>query len=150
MSTLVKVWNRSKYDWKERFKGEEIKIPAGSFIEMEYLDGVEFAGQFSGLPPSDHPKPEMFHKLIDVDKPTEPLFTDDEAQKKVGANANDAATITALTEAIKGLAPQAPAAPVENAEVAALKEQVARLSAMIEGQNVRKKPGPKPKVRATA
>lgn len=43
---MVKVWNDSDHDHKELFKGEEVKIPAKSFIEMELFEAHDFKGQY--------------------------------------------------------------------------------------------------------
>jgi hypothetical protein len=46
----VKVWNTNTHDLVERFKGNELVIPAGKYIEMEYYEANEFRGQY-------HPRP---------------------------------------------------------------------------------------------
>lgn len=46
---LAKVWNDSEHEWKEKFKGDLIVIPAKSFIEMEFYDAHAFKGQFPGI-----------------------------------------------------------------------------------------------------
>lgn len=46
----VKVWNdSSEFDWSESFKGEQITIPKGKFIEMELYEANDFRGQFSPI-----------------------------------------------------------------------------------------------------
>ncbi len=37
----VKVWNDNTFDHVDKFKGKEISIPAGTFIEMDYFDAVD-------------------------------------------------------------------------------------------------------------
>lgn len=66
----VKVWNDNKYEHKERFKGIELAIAPGAFVEMDYDEAVEFRGQFT--PPrlggDDAPDPRFF-KMIRVEQP---------------------------------------------------------------------------------
>jgi hypothetical protein len=46
MDNNVKVWNRNSHDHVDKFKGSEIKIPAGKFIEMDYDEAILFKGKF--------------------------------------------------------------------------------------------------------
>lgn len=43
----AKVWNDNKYPHSEMFKGDEVYIPAGSFIEMDYQEAIQFKGQMA-------------------------------------------------------------------------------------------------------
>jgi uncharacterized C2H2 Zn-finger protein len=45
LDSMVKIHNRNQYDYTEKFKGREIFVPAGSFIEMDYEEGNRFLGQ---------------------------------------------------------------------------------------------------------
>ena len=42
----VKIWNDGNNEHIEKFKGDIIKIPAKSFVEMGRADGVNFLGQY--------------------------------------------------------------------------------------------------------
>ena len=61
----VKVFNDNKYEHRERYKGQNIIIPAGGFIEMDRDDAVQFKGQF--FPPQRGGNgvqlPETFKKI---------------------------------------------------------------------------------------
>jgi len=46
----VKVYNLNKYDYKEVFKGSDILIPAGKYIEMDYFEAKLFMSKI-GVPP---------------------------------------------------------------------------------------------------
>lgn len=45
------VWNKhpNGYTHTEKFKGEEIKIPANSYVLMDYEDAVQFKGQMTPM-----------------------------------------------------------------------------------------------------
>ncbi len=75
----VKVWNDNEHDYREEFKGEKIHIKAKGFVEMEYEEGVDFAGKFSGVAPNgaDGRPDARFFKMIRVDRPATPIFKDD-------------------------------------------------------------------------
>lgn len=70
------VYNDNKYDYKERFKGEIIKIPAGGSIEMDFFDAMLFKSQ---MPPNIEldgngiQKPESYKMLRVVKKGHEPI-----------------------------------------------------------------------------
>lgn len=69
----VKVWNDNKdTDWTENFKGIDVKIPSGKFIEMEFYEAHEFKGQFSPirLRPDETQDPKSF-KMIRVEQLTQ-------------------------------------------------------------------------------
>lgn len=61
----TKVWNDNKYDYKEKFKGEEISIPAGGFVEMNRDDAVMFKGSFSPISTDvdGNPHPKSFKRI---------------------------------------------------------------------------------------
>lgn len=46
---IARVWNRNDYPYTETFKGQEITINPGKFIEMEHFEAVEFLGTFTGV-----------------------------------------------------------------------------------------------------
>lgn len=69
----VKVWNDNPHtDWKETFKGDEINIKSGTFIEMEFFEAHEFKGQYSPirLKPDETQDPKSF-KMIRVEPLTQ-------------------------------------------------------------------------------
>lgn len=45
MST-VKVWNDGPTPYSEMFRENEISIPKGGHVEMDYFDAVQFLGQY--------------------------------------------------------------------------------------------------------
>ena len=45
----AKVWNDNIYPYTEKFKGDEIYIPAGKFVEMDYDEAIMFKGTFSPI-----------------------------------------------------------------------------------------------------
>lgn len=61
----VKVWNDNDHDYREMFKGHEIKIRARSSIEMEYYDAHEFKGSFKAIErdADNQPLPQSFKKI---------------------------------------------------------------------------------------
>jgi hypothetical protein len=61
----VKVWNDNDYDYKETFKDNEVKIPAKSFIEMEYYDAHEFKGTYKAIQRDgdNQPLPHSYKKI---------------------------------------------------------------------------------------
>lgn len=61
----VKVWNDNDFDYKETFKDNEVKIPAHSFIEMEYYDAHEFKGTFKAIQRDgdNQPLPQSYKKI---------------------------------------------------------------------------------------
>ncbi len=74
----VKVWNDNKYPHTERYKGKEITIPAGEYIEMDYFDAVDFQGQFTPvryLGTGAH-DPACF-KMIRVERPVGPVLPEE-------------------------------------------------------------------------
>lgn len=68
---LVKVWNDNVYVHKERFKNEMVEIAPGGYVEMEYEDGIDFKGQFTGIAPiGPDGKPDArYFKKIRVERP---------------------------------------------------------------------------------
>lgn len=152
---IVKVWNDHDRDHVEKFKGQEVRIAAGGYIEMDYIDAIDFKGQFFGMKMlgPNNPDPRYFKK-IRVEEPTEPVVKPDPNMlHATGKSFGSAQEVIAMAKALATLNPDLVAADQEldkrqsasqlEAENAALKAEIAML------QN-RKKPGPKPKERATA
>lgn len=66
----TKVWNRNKFEHRETFKGSDLVIPAGEYIEMEFEEAIEFKGQWRPMPPEDYSgDPAKFYKMIVVEWP---------------------------------------------------------------------------------
>lgn len=61
----AKVWNDNVYPYSEKFKGDDIYIPAGQFIEMDYDEAIMFKGSFSSIvrDADGQPKPESYKKI---------------------------------------------------------------------------------------
>lgn len=49
MSSKVKVWNDNVHPFSQKFKGQEILIPAKNFIEMDYSAAQQFLGKPSPI-----------------------------------------------------------------------------------------------------
>jgi len=49
IDNMVRVYNRNAWDFSQRFKGDDIKIPANSFIKMDYDEAVMFLGSYSEM-----------------------------------------------------------------------------------------------------
>lgn len=62
---LVKVWNDNTHEYKEKFRGNWISVPASSFIEMDADEAEAFKSSFS-FPTKDEqgrPDPKHFKKI---------------------------------------------------------------------------------------
>lgn len=68
---MVLVRNDNAYDYKEKFRGEEIKIPANKAIEMEYEDAVLFLGSMNSIKRDvdGNPLPESYKRLTIIKDP---------------------------------------------------------------------------------
>lgn len=156
---VVKVWNDNQFAHTEKFKGQELTIPAGGYIELDEIDAVDFRGQFT--PPRslgpNNPDP-RFYKMIRVEASGEPLVKEDQhIFHATGKAFGSPAEVIALAKVFASLNPDLVADdPVAEAQArrreeegpskAELLERIAALEALSQ----RAKPGPKPKVRATA
>ncbi len=49
MQEQAQVWNDFSKEHVEMFKGDEIRIPAKSFINMNWSDAVQFRGQYTPI-----------------------------------------------------------------------------------------------------
>jgi len=45
----VKVWNRGRYEYREKFKGENIRIKPGEYHRMDYYEAEQFLGTFNPI-----------------------------------------------------------------------------------------------------
>ncbi len=146
----VKVWNDNKFEHVESFKGKEVRIPAGGFVEMDYIDASDFQGQFTGLKmkgPND-PDPTNF-KMIRVDAPSEPIIKED--PNVVHATGKKASDVKELLTLLRSHAEANPDLVVEDADaekasggkIAALEAQIAELTALVKGNIAKAKPAPK-------
>jgi hypothetical protein len=87
---LVKVWNDNKFDYKEKFKGAHISIPAKSFIKMERGEASQFLGTMPAsiqVDANGQIRPESY-KMLRVepigpndDKPTQELVCMQDGKK---------------------------------------------------------------------
>lgn len=147
---LVKVWNDHEFEHVEKFKNQTIKIPAGGHVEMDYIDAIDFKGQFFGMKmrgPND-PDPRYFKK-IRVEEPAEAVVKPDPNMNHVTGRA--AATREELLGALRELASSHSDLAVKEPELdRSLADENAKLRAELAMLKDRKKPGPKPKERANA
>ena len=149
----VKVWNDNKYEHVEKFKNDEIRIPAGSFVEMDYIDAIDFKGQFVQpiMRGPNNPDPRSF-KMIRVEEPLEPVVkADPNVFHATGDKAATPAEIIALAKAYASLNPTLVADdPAANQTVAPNASEIRALLdriAVLEAKADRAKPGPKPKAK---
>lgn len=47
--STIKIWNDNIYPYEEKFKGQQIRIEAGKFIEMDYDEAILFKGTFAPI-----------------------------------------------------------------------------------------------------
>ena len=136
----VKVWNDNKYPHSESFKGQVIAIEPGGFVEMDFEDAVDFKGQFTAprLDGNDAPDPRYF-KMIRHDWPNAPVVKADPLVCHAdGTQAGSAAELAAKLLQFSHLTVKDEAAEKAKVdELDALKAQVARLAALVEGQNAK-------------
>ena len=145
----VKVWNDNIYPHTETFKGEKINIPAGSYVEMDWEEAIEFKGQFTGIAPlGPDGKPDArYFKKIRLDAPSEPIFKDEKLINHADGKKYD--TRDELLAALAEFADRRVSDPDLDKELSknsknmqsqidALTEQVAQLTAALQGK---KKPG---------
>lgn len=150
---IVKVWNDNQYEHVEKYKGEEIRIKPGQYVEMDYIDAVDFRGQFitpKMLGPNN-PDP-RFYKMIRVEEPAEPVVKEDRnVFHATGEVFKDKAQLIEFAQAyakanadlsVKNddLDKQASGSGI----VDQLKAEIAELRELVAAQ-ARSKPGPKPK-----
>lgn len=148
--SMVKVWNENKYEHVEMFKGKEIRLAPGieNAIEMDYIEACEFQGQFTPPAHKEDPRPERRFKMIRVEHPKEPVIKDDNIIHATGQRASSAQEIAeVIRELRKGDAQQD---PTKDVEMAAMKEQLAKQSLLIDQLLAQqaKKPGPKGKAKS--
>lgn len=150
----VKVWNDHTLEHVEKFKNQEIRIPAGGFIMMDYIDAIDFKGQFFGMKmrgPND-PDPKTFKK-IRVEEPSAPVVKEDPNMfHATGKAASSPQEIIALAKALQMVSPELAVKDTEldqslakSEKEASLKAENAKLRAELAALQAKKKPGPKPK-----
>lgn len=70
----VRVWNDNVHPYEELFKGEKIKIPPKSFIQMDMEEAVHFRGT---MPPllkrGDGTQDPLSYKMIRIQEGSEPI-----------------------------------------------------------------------------
>lgn len=149
---IVKVWNDHTLEHVEKFKNEVKRIPPGGYIEMDYIDAIEFKGQYFGMRMlgPNHPDPKTF-KMIRVEEPSAPVVKEDPNMfHATGKPASSPAEIIALAKAYQTLNPEL---AVKNDDLDARAESSAaklaaeneQLRAQLAALQAKKKPGPKPK-----
>jgi hypothetical protein len=150
---IVKVWNDNVYTHTEKYKGKEITIHPGEFVEMDYIDAVDFRGQFVQpvMKGPNNPDPRSF-KMIRVEEPLEPVVkADPNVFHATGDRAATPAEIIALAKAYASLNPTLVADdPAANQTVAPNASEIRALLdriAVLEAKADRAKPGPKPKAK---
>lgn len=146
---LSKVWNRNKYEHREKFKGDEIVIPPGGYIEMEFEDAIQFKGQWTPMPPEDFVGDEAkYYKMIQVEwpkqheeKPNAHLVNHATGQTAASAEELKAMLSQFADRLVKDPEADKAANRSRDAEMEALKAQVAALAAQIESQTPKRGPG---------
>lgn len=147
---IVKVWNDNQYEHREMFKNEERVIPAGGFIEMDYIDAKDFQGQYIPMKMlgPNNPDPRSFKK-IRVEEPTEPIVKEDpNVFHATGKSLGSMAEVMAFAKAYAAMNPDLVvkddgAAAQSGPSQAELLERIAALEALVRQQQqpqVRQKP----------
>lgn len=151
---IVKVWNDHDREHVEKFKNEVIRIPAGGHILMDYIDAIDFKGQYFGMKmrgPND-PDPAFFKK-IRVEEPAEPVVKEDPNMfHATGKPAANMAEVIAMAKAFAAVNPDLVAkdADAERAgasKAASLQAENEALRAQLAALQAKGKPGPKPKAK---
>jgi hypothetical protein len=149
MSTIVKVWNDNVHPHVETFKGEVQTIPAGGYIEMDYVEAVQFAGQFTSpkFITDGVPDPKAY-KMLRVDQPTTPVFRETNVLHATGQTAQTPAEVMAMAKAYAALHPELVAVDPEaekSSKVTIDKTQLegllARVAALESQTNEKRGPG---------
>jgi hypothetical protein len=85
---LVKVWNRNTHDHQERFRDKQIFVPAGSYVQMDYHDAIDFLGQFYAprYNKGGQALPESFKKLAIDEDDLKAVRSDQEGRYKEKAD----------------------------------------------------------------
>lgn len=73
----VRVYNDNVHPYYEKFKGEDVSIPARGFVEMDFFEAVEFRGTYSPIQVDGGgaAKPESF-KMLRIVQPQEFVVED--------------------------------------------------------------------------
>ena len=150
---LVKVWNDNVVEHREKFKGDLLIIPAGHYVEMQYEEACEFKGQFTAPAPKDISEAEAvkYYKKIRVEMPKvfeskadDALIchadgTKAQSQAELAAKIVEFANLRVKVEdaerAVKAKSSE------RDAEIEALKTQVADLHRMLSAQTQKRGPG---------
>lgn len=139
----VKVWNDHDREHVEKFKNQEIRIPSGGHILMDYIDAKDFQGQFFGMRMlgPNNPDPKCFKK-IRVEEPAEPVVKEDPNMfHATGKPASSPQEVIAMARALTLLDPTL---AVKDSELdksgADLKAENDKLRAEIAALQAKKKP----------
>jgi uncharacterized C2H2 Zn-finger protein len=70
MMNNVRVYNDNVYPYRENFRGNQIDIPPGGYIDMDYYEAIDFRGTYCPIKTDGGGKPlaESF-KLIRIVQP---------------------------------------------------------------------------------
>ncbi len=146
----VKVWNDNTHDHTEKFKDKILTVPAKGYIEMEYLDAVDFKGQYTPIKllGTGAQDPAGF-KMIRVEPPKEDLFTEDKnVFHGTGKQFSEPGELIAFAKAYAAQNPDlvAPKNPeVEDGRVSMSKQEfetlVARVNALESEKSGKRPPG---------
>lgn len=66
----VKVWNDNIHKFQQKFKDDDIVIPAGKFIEMDQFEATEFLGKYYPMViGADNLQDPKSYKQLRIEKP---------------------------------------------------------------------------------
>ena len=86
MNTIVKVYNKNIYEYREVFRDKEYVVPANGFIELDYEEAIKFLGQMSKFKRAKDgtQDPRTFKWLVmdEADKKRVELFLRNEQEEK--------------------------------------------------------------------
>lgn len=133
----VKVWNDNQYPHTEKFKGKEITIQPGEFVEMEWEEAIEFKGQFTPIMVrGDGTHDPRSFKKIRVDRPDVMPFVDEtvcHANGQRAASHEELAALVAQFSHLRASDPEAEklAAKSANSEIAKMRAEIDELRSML-------------------
>lgn len=141
-----KVYNRHPQGLthKERFRGDMIEIPAGSFVEMDYEDAVQFRGQYFPIVMTEtQGQDPKSMKVIELVGPTGPAAQDTKERVYIcHMDGKEFSSKQALEQHLKEKYGDVERVVDETLDEAIDSEMKTEAP---ENSPVRKKPGPKPR-----
>jgi hypothetical protein len=140
----ARVWNDNQYPHTERFKGQDITIPAGGFIPMDYDEAMEFRGQYTAILTDGEKNPlQEYKKIIRVEKLEDgvdaPLPLRCHVTGKLASSPEELKRMNA--EHLDMLADPKVRDEVVEARTKELEAEVAALRAQLEAKDVKRGPG---------